>query len=309
MLGNSLVCCTSEQLEKLEKDFKAAETIFGRCPTCTQNMLKSICALICSPNQSRFVFVSNATEDKRCAKSVTYRMDPDYMSKTFDSCKGVTSPSTGGSVMELGCGNENSFTCTDKKWYEFMGNYREFKIKYTPETNKTKRFEYPVKPCNESYPGSQACSCVDCQITCSSTKTEDHQDDYMRRITHILIVLILFTCLIPGFLYFISKSLVGQSKCASGILPIDTLLKKFFTKWGETVSSYPVTVLFLFVLIVIPLGYGTVFIKVTTDPIKLWARKDSQARMEKDYFDSKFGPFYRIEQIFVQPTYQENVST
>lgn len=49
---------------------------------------------------------------------------------------------------------------------------------------------------------------------------------------------------------------------------------------------------------VIGLGYGIVYLKITTDPVELWAAPLSQSRLEKDYFDSHFRPFYRTEQIF-----------
>lgn len=48
--------------------------------------------------------------------------------------------------------------------------------------------------------------------------------------------------------------------------------------------------------------------EVTTDPIELWSAKVSRARREKDYFDEKFGPFYRTTQIFLRPSDTENVS-
>lgn len=49
------------------------------------------------------------------------------------------------------------------------------------------------------------------------------------------------------------------------------------------------------------------FFKITVDPVELWASPTSQSRQEKDYFDSRFGPFYRTEQIFFKPYNQEGV--
>lgn len=48
--------------------------------------------------------------------------------------------------------------------------------------------------------------------------------------------------------------------------------------------------------------------QVTTDPVELWASPDSRSRIEKDYFDSRFGPFYRTEQIFIKPYNKNRVS-
>lgn len=40
-------------------------------------------------------------------------------------------------------------------------------------------------------------------------------------------------------------------------------------------------------------------IVVTTDPVELWASPSSRSRVEKEYFDSNFSPFYRTEQIII----------
>lgn len=299
------VCCTSEQLVTMNLKFKDAETIFGRCPTCTQNMLKSICALTCSPYQHRFISVANFTEERKCATMVDFRIDPEYMTKTYESCSGITSPLTGGSVMEIGCGKgENSFTCTPAKWYKFLGHFDEkYKVNYIAESDNEKRFQYPVKRCNESYANSYACSCVDCQITCDRAKKphDVNNDQFKQHTIYILCIILTFTIVFPITLYCLSQSV-------KGIASIDTCLRKFFRKWGETVAEHPTPVLLVFVVVIAILGLGTMFIQVTTDPVKLWAAVDSRARQEKEYFDDTFGPFFRTEQVILEPIYEENVS-
>ncbi len=47
------------------------------------------------------------------------------------------------------------------------------------------------------------------------------------------------------------------------------------------------------------LGYGIRFLHVTTNPVELWASPHSRSRVEREYFDTHFGPFYRIEQIII----------
>ena len=54
------------------------------------------------------------------------------------------------------------------------------------------------------------------------------------------------------------------------------------------------------IIITASLSCGIYFFSVTTDPVKLWSSPDSQARLEKNYFDEHFGPFYRTEQIIVR---------
>lgn len=75
--------------------------------------------------------------------------------------------------------------------------------------------------------------------------------------------------------------------------------------WGTTCASYPGIVLFIGFCFVIILGNGVSYLNVTTDPVELWAAPHSQARIEREYFDSHFNPFYRIEQIIIKA---ENLS-
>lgn len=48
--------------------------------------------------------------------------------------------------------------------------------------------------------------------------------------------------------------------------------------------------------------------KISTDPVELWAGPHSRSRAEKDFFDDKFGPFYRTAQVFIKPVNKENVT-
>jgi Niemann-Pick C1 protein len=45
--------------------------------------------------------------------------------------------------------------------------------------------------------------------------------------------------------------------------------------------------------------FGITQLKITTDPVELWASPTSRSRIEKNYFDQTFGPFYRIEHIII----------
>lgn len=50
---------------------------------------------------------------------------------------------------------------------------------------------------------------------------------------------------------------------------------------------------------IVSLGFGLQFLHVTTNPVELWASPHSRSRIERDFFDTQFGPFYRIEQIII----------
>ena len=57
--------------------------------------------------------------------------------------------------------------------------------------------------------------------------------------------------------------------------------------------------IFLGISVAAALTAGVIFLKVTIDPVELWAAPESRSRLEKDYFDENFTPFYRTEQVIL----------
>ncbi|XP_076084000.1 NPC intracellular cholesterol transporter 1-like isoform X2 [Mytilus galloprovincialis] len=80
---------------------------------------------------------------------------------------------------------------------------------------------------------------------------------------------------------------------------MERILQRTFTRWGACCARHPVLVIVLGVIIAGGLSAGIALFKVTTNPVELWSSSNSRARQEKDYFDSHFGPFYRIEQLVI----------
>nr|XP_033342938.1 NPC intracellular cholesterol transporter 1 isoform X2 [Megalopta genalis] len=79
----------------------------------------------------------------------------------------------------------------------------------------------------------------------------------------------------------------------------DKLLAEFFCWWGTACASRPWFVLFVGFLFIVGMGHGIKYIHVTTDPVELWAAPLSRSRIEREYFDQHFEPFYRNEQIII----------
>lgn len=77
----------------------------------------------------------------------------------------------------------------------------------------------------------------------------------------------------------------------------ELFLGQFFTAWGTKCARNSGIVLFLGFCFVVGLGHGVKFLYVTTDPVELWASPTSRSRIEREYFDKNFEPFYRIEQV------------
>lgn len=73
-------------------------------------------------------------------------------------------------------------------------------------------------------------------------------------------------------------------------------------------ARYPWIVLFLGLCVVVGLGHGIKYINVTTNPVELWASPNSRSRVEREYFDSHFEPFYRTEQVIIHASGYKSVS-
>lgn len=73
-------------------------------------------------------------------------------------------------------------------------------------------------------------------------------------------------------------------------------------------ASRPWLILFLGFLLIVALGHGIKYMNVTTDPVELWASPHSRSRVEREYFDKHFEPFYRNEQIIITSVNLPNVS-
>lgn len=76
-------------------------------------------------------------------------------------------------------------------------------------------------------------------------------------------------------------------------------IKWAFYHWGRFCAEYWYLVLFFAILIAAALSCGMFFFKITTNTVELWSAPTSRARIEKNYFDEHFGPFYRTEQLII----------
>ncbi|XP_049876283.1 NPC intracellular cholesterol transporter 1 isoform X1 [Pectinophora gossypiella] len=79
----------------------------------------------------------------------------------------------------------------------------------------------------------------------------------------------------------------------------ETKLEDFFQWWGVTMASRPWVVLFFGLCLVVALGHGMKYMQVTKNPVELWAAPNSRSRIEREYFDSHFEPFYRTEMLII----------
>ena len=85
----------------------------------------------------------------------------------------------------------------------------------------------------------------------------------------------------------------------------ETFLNKMFLNYGKICSKSPgLYIVPIFALIIacgLSVGIFTNF-KAITDPVSLWSAPNSKARIEKNFYDNNFGPFYRVQQVVIYPT-------
>ncbi|KAI9066747.1 multidrug efflux transporter AcrB transmembrane domain-containing protein [Trametes sanguinea] len=80
---------------------------------------------------------------------------------------------------------------------------------------------------------------------------------------------------------------------------LNSFLRRSFYRLGLFAATYPwlnFAIVFAFFGL---LNLGWKRFEVETDPVRLWVAPDSESKIQKEYFDEHFGPFYRVEQIFV----------
>ncbi|KAK7470894.1 niemann-Pick type C-related protein 1 [Stygiomarasmius scandens] len=82
---------------------------------------------------------------------------------------------------------------------------------------------------------------------------------------------------------------------------LNNYLRRFFYKLGLVAASSPWLTLALVFTVVGLLNIGWKEFEVETDPVRLWVSPTSESKLQKEYFDEHFGPFYRPQQIFITP--------
>ncbi|XP_024894322.1 NPC intracellular cholesterol transporter 1 isoform X4 [Pteropus alecto] len=93
----------------------------------------------------------------------------------------------------------------------------------------------------------------------------------------------------------------GEASCCDPLgAAFEGCLRRLFTQWGSFCVRNPGCVIFFSLVFIATCSSGLVFVQVTTNPVHLWSAPSSQARLEKEYFDTHFGPFFRTEQLIIR---------
>ena len=281
------------------------------------------------------VCIDNKT-DQMYITEVTVYYDKVYGERFYNSCKDVVYPEQSGKVIDVMCGSNE---CNTYKWFSFMGdpqlNYGQspFKMLYSntshPLTNGSRPLNITIVNCFDA--GNYTCSCTDCPKVCPYNPLADEGNIYQWAISVGIAafgVLFTLTIFISSCIYSCCTYDFSNQSCCSldydkdqeeeeivdkeynivwlcyYICSIPGMyteygIKWIFYRWGVALSKYwfvflPVSLLIFGIFMI-----GIMFFNVTTDPVELWSAPDSQARLEKNYFDKNFSPFYRTEQVII----------
>ncbi|XP_075151532.1 Niemann-Pick type C-1a isoform X2 [Haematobia irritans] len=277
-------------------------------------------------------------DGKLYVNNIDLHITANYTNSTYKSCSQVSVPSTGQLAMDIVCGDHTASRCSATKWFTYMGDanniYVPFQITYVQHQNSSsiidgyRPLDPQTVPCssplNDKTP---ACSCTDCEASCPIPPPEPPAPTPFMiggfdAFTVIMIAVFAVGSLLflMGVCLFPSKNMDADGNEVDGPnhdsidivvesesgyfehlgAKTEKYLEEFFTAWGKLFATYPWLTLLGGLVLVAALGSGIKFLHVTTDPVELWASPQSRSRVEREFFDSKFQPFYRIEQIIIR---------
>ncbi|MGH0183683.1 UNVERIFIED_CONTAM: hypothetical protein FKN15_012752, partial [Acipenser sinensis] len=340
--GATQACCSLEQLNTLQKSLLLSKPILSRCPSCVENFVNIYCQNTCNPNQSLHINITrtyNATINgviKEAVIEYQAYLSREFADRSFDSCKNVRIPATGGFAISTMCGKYGSTLCNTQRWLDFQGNsgngLAPLDIDFRLIDNNTQvgqgivPLNTRVWSCNESTsPEQEACSCLDCVASCPiiPPPVPDSGPFKIGQLDGVLVVcLVVFCGLSVSFVGFLLVSNLyrgwkSQNKdkndnevkkevhlhevtCTDkASLATQDFLGSLFQKWGTMVASHPIKVILISLIAVLVLSFGLVFIKLTTDPVELWSSPNSRAMKEKAFHDANFDHFFRTNQIIL----------
>ncbi|KAM4687373.1 NPC intracellular cholesterol transporter 1 [Discoglossus pictus] len=269
--------------------------------------------------------------------AMEYYIGQRFADAMYNACKDVEAPSSNVKALGLMCGKDAK-DCNATNWIQYMFNKDNGQIPFTitpifsddpllgmvPMNNGT-------IGCNESVEDDGApCSCQDCTLMCGTTPKPPTPPapwlilgfDAMVVIMWIAYVcfLLLFTAMVIGSWCYRKKHIVseyapidsnlaysvnsspitGEPSCFDRLGErLENCLRVAFTRWGSFCVRNPWIIIFFSLVFIAVCCAGLKYMRVTTDPVELWSSPHSQARKEKDYFDTHFGPFFRTEQLII----------
>ncbi|KAH9973016.1 multidrug efflux transporter AcrB transmembrane domain-containing protein [Lactifluus volemus] len=338
-LADGPICCKSDQIEILRDNLNEAEPLITSCPACRNNFRSFFCNFACSPDQASFVNITSTqttSTGQTAVQSLDFFVSERLGQGFFNSCKDVKVGATNGYAMDLiGEGAKDYWHKPARNCADSDLSSRCACIDCPQICPALPHVPTPGDSCHV---GALSCLsfvlilayslCLVAFILgfCVQAALRRRQEERKYDRLSLGPEAILDTPLSPRSH---SRDLVGASSLARyldgeqsspqptatigrGVTLLDPLdsvqprqyrlnvkLRRAFYKLGLLTASYPwATFAIMFTLIGL-LNIGWSRFGVETDPVRLWVAPNSESKIQKDFFDQEFGPFYRPQQIFV----------
>uniref|UniRef100_T1L5T1 SSD domain-containing protein n=1 Tax=Tetranychus urticae TaxID=32264 RepID=T1L5T1_TETUR len=186
------------------------------------------------------------------------------------------------------------------------------------QLSSTQCFERP------GVPNKTACSCSDCPTVCKPLPRPEAHERFCilgtdgMTIVMSCVFIITTTAFTIYYTYYQRKTnfikdetMVNLKSSTVSNKGIGSRLEKFlehsFRQWGYIVTSRPTLTIIIGAVSILITGFefANISSRITSDPVELWSSPESHARQDKLFFDTNFGPFYRVNQLIIKKTTNE----
>ncbi|XP_018008348.1 NPC intracellular cholesterol transporter 1 [Hyalella azteca] len=219
---------------------------------------------------------------------------------------------------------------------EYTNSSTASAVDYNGIPKEMKPLEVATSPCDS--PDKLFCLCSDCRNSCPPLPPDPEVDEpitvgSMHLFTFIMIWVFIAETTIILVTYAVTRNRNNTKNTAKRITPkvteaggtqreglrqekdtsqepsfteivsaaLEKSISENFATFATAVAKSPYSVIVICVLLCLGLSGGMFLLKVTTDPVSLWASKTSRTLQEKNYFDEHFSPFYRTTQVIMTP--------
>jgi len=335
---NESICCSLDQLKLMQSSLKRVDPIISSCPACRRNFYDFICHFTCSPDQSTFINITKTAiaidTKKEIVSEISQYVDPEYAKKFYDSCKEVKFSATNGFAMDLIGGGAKNYS----QFLKFIGDEKPllggspFQINFVYNTTEKETQDGllprtgDMKACDDF---EYKCACSDCSKSCPKLpKFKNFKNKCMVGSLHcfsfsILVIWICLIALLGGYHVYLARSkrislsddpsdtdvIISPLSYVTQRRPIESfriyhqdlsgVLEDLFGKLGKFCATYPGFTIGFNLLLAIIFSSGIAWIQFETNPVDLWVSPKEPAYKNMQYFEEKFGEWYRIEQIIV----------
>ena len=342
--NTNVFCCKEQDFMAIINQLSTARNMMSRCPSCYYNFARIFMTMSCHPNQDEIILVTDFDKNDKAVKSIDYFVTEDYVNAVYQSCIDVVLPSSGNKVITgVLCQKSDEGVCTPKRFFQTVGKNDvspiqiNFKYGINSGNGVPVYSNISVAKCSEAPTtfSSLSCSCIDCSPVCPVPEPipTDPEEWTILGVRGIVVLMVIFYVLIliatvglfVGFKFFKKDDLTSailDDKSEETIRRTtephfnqhqSAFHKKIwdaFGSYGALCATKPYCYIFPLVGILIAsvLSVGMIKFDPITDPIKLWSTESSRARIEKRIFDENFGPFFRIENVVITPTFMDIIS-